>query len=317
MHVPKVSIGLPVYNGERYLRFAVDSILQQDYTDFELIISDNASMDKTPDICRDYAELDSRVRYHRYEVNQGASHNFRRVFELARGKYFKWAAYDDVCLPGFLRVCVETLDQAPRSVSLVVPRAETIDESGQLKAIGRSPECSNNRYSRPHMRLAKVLRTVSFAQGQYGLIRSEALQKTRLLDSFVESDYVLIAELALLGEIWEIPEVLLQLRHPETSICPHLNESAHLSWFDPSKKMRKSFLKPHTRIGLEYIRSIGRMQIRFVERLLCYLTFVIVWCPCEFGRLVQDLRNKAALRTRVKRSVRTWFGKDRLNMLES
>src|SRR4051794_3298661 len=96
MPPPKLSIGLPVYNGENFLAHAVDSILAQDFRDFELIISDNASTDRTAEICRGYAESDPRVRYVRFETNQGGSRNFCYVFELARGEYFKWAAHDDV-----------------------------------------------------------------------------------------------------------------------------------------------------------------------------------------------------------------------------
>src|ERR1700737_2789384 len=95
MHVPRVSIGLPVYNGERYLRFAIDSLLEQDYINFELIISDNASTDATQAICQEFADKDPRVRYYRNQTNLGASGNYDRVFELARGDLFKWAAHDD------------------------------------------------------------------------------------------------------------------------------------------------------------------------------------------------------------------------------
>src|SRR5690242_6344650 len=99
---PKVSIGLPVYNGERFLAEAIDSVLAQTFTDFELIISDNASTDRTPEICKAYAEKDSRIRYYRNEENQGASWNFNRVFELSRGMCFQWLAHDDYIAPGFL-----------------------------------------------------------------------------------------------------------------------------------------------------------------------------------------------------------------------
>ena len=95
--VPRVSIGLPVYNGENYMAAAIDSLLAQTFTDFELIISDNASTDATEQICRDYAHRDGRIRYYREEVNRGAAWNFTHTFELARGEYFKWHAHDDLC----------------------------------------------------------------------------------------------------------------------------------------------------------------------------------------------------------------------------
>src|SRR5215469_16516475 len=123
MKLPRVSIGLPVWNGEKYIRSAVDSILRQDYTDFELIISDNASTDATQDICREYAAKDPRIRYYRNEKNIGASANFNRLVELARGELFKWATHDDIHMPGFLGRCIEIIDQAPSTVALVTPKA--------------------------------------------------------------------------------------------------------------------------------------------------------------------------------------------------
>jgi glycosyltransferase involved in cell wall biosynthesis len=108
---PKVSIGLPVYNGENFIREAIDSILGQIFCDFELIISDNASSDGTEEICRSYAGRDQRVRYYRNEENIGSSGNYTRVFLLAKGKYFKWTAHDDICKPDFIEKCIEVLDK--------------------------------------------------------------------------------------------------------------------------------------------------------------------------------------------------------------
>src|SRR5215212_2547350 len=109
MSVPQVSLGVPVYNGEKYLAEALESLLQQDYADFEIIISDNASTDGTEEICRNFAGRDKRIRYYRNETNIGASPNYNRTFELARGRYFKWCAHDDVCLPAFVRRAAEVL----------------------------------------------------------------------------------------------------------------------------------------------------------------------------------------------------------------
>src|SRR3954470_1068595 len=93
---PRVSIGLPVYNGQRFLAPAVSSLLAQTFADFELVICDNASTDDTEAICRRFAERDPRVRYHRNEQNVGAAPNFNRALALSTGQYFKWAAHDDL-----------------------------------------------------------------------------------------------------------------------------------------------------------------------------------------------------------------------------
>ncbi len=94
-NIPTVNIGMPVYNAENYLQGALDSLLAQDYGDFDLLISDNASTDRTQEICLDYTARDRRVRYQRNGRNIGAADNFNRVLEPACGKYFMWAAHDD------------------------------------------------------------------------------------------------------------------------------------------------------------------------------------------------------------------------------
>src|SRR5262249_32985361 len=107
---PRVSIGLYVYNGARFLEDTLDSLLAQTYTDFELIISDNASTDRTEEICRTYAAKDQRVRYYRSKKNVGVGRNCNRVFELATGDYFKWATADDLCKPELVARCLELLE---------------------------------------------------------------------------------------------------------------------------------------------------------------------------------------------------------------
>jgi len=122
---PKVSIGLPVYNGENYLRNALESILDQTFRDFEVIISDNASTDRTGEICREYAAKDPRIRYCRNDRNLGAAGNFNRAFELSSGEYFKWAAHDDVIERDFLSSCVSVLDEDPSVVACFAMTSKT------------------------------------------------------------------------------------------------------------------------------------------------------------------------------------------------
>ncbi len=99
---PKVSIGLPVYNGEDLLPETLDSILAQTFDDFEVVISDNASTDGTPEICRAYSRSDERIRFERANSGISIPNNFKRAFRLSRGRYFKWHAHDDVLDPEFL-----------------------------------------------------------------------------------------------------------------------------------------------------------------------------------------------------------------------
>jgi len=126
---PRVSIGLPVFNGERYLEETLQSILGQTLGDLEIVISDNGSTDHTAEICRAIAAQDRRVRYHRSERNRGGAWNHNRVFALSRGEYFKWAAHDDLLAPEFLERCVRVLDAVPAYV-LCTSRAAFVDERG-------------------------------------------------------------------------------------------------------------------------------------------------------------------------------------------
>ena len=113
---PKVTIGMPVYNGEKHIAKAIENLLSQDFSDFELIISDNASTDSTQEICKRYLGIDKRVSYYRNEENIGAFHNFNRLIGLAKGEYFMWAACDDAWEPSFISSLAGKLDSSPRSI---------------------------------------------------------------------------------------------------------------------------------------------------------------------------------------------------------
>jgi glycosyltransferase involved in cell wall biosynthesis len=207
---PLVSIGIPVYNAQRYLREALDSLVAQDYEAIELIISDNASTDETPAICREYAARDPRIRYERAEQNQGAIWNFHRVFELARGQYFMWAAFDDLREPSYVRRCVEALEEHREAV-LCCTNVRFIDEAGRVT----EPD--------PRMRLThpvgktradrvRALAGANFWVDFYGLIRREALLTTRLAQPIWGFDVLLLLELCLRGDVVVVPEALFSYR---------------------------------------------------------------------------------------------------------
>jgi len=188
----------------------LDSLLAQEFEDFELIISDNASTDATQQICLEYASKDPRIRYHRNKTNLGSVRNFNRVFELSSGKYFMWAADHDLWHPRFLPRCVEVLEQDP-SVALCYSRAAWIDHEGRvLEDIDVSLDTRGlGKLQRLHAVLWKLDINRYLV---YGLIRSSALKRTRLLKSTVMSDVVLLNELSLLGAFAYLPELLFYLR---------------------------------------------------------------------------------------------------------
>lgn len=204
---PLVSVGVPVFNGETGLARALDSLLGQDYGNLEIIVSDNASTDRTPDICREYVQRDPRVRYYRSERNQGATWNFNRVFELSSGKYFMWAAHDDQRERNFVRACVERMEQCPDAVLCQTHTASFIEGRPDLLCVGTldSFEGVTDLVARYRETLER-----SPATAIYGLYRSGAMRKTRMLRRSIATDLAFIQELSIHGEFVQVPEVLFK-----------------------------------------------------------------------------------------------------------
>lgn len=206
-----MSIGLPVYNGGTYLDAALDSLLAQDFADFELIISDNASTDRTAEICDDYARRDARIRVVRNASNVGSPANFNQVFELATAPYFMWAADDDLWEPGYVRLCLAALQASPDAV-LACTSLRFIDPDGRQIDIDYShldnPELTSHSPSR---RLQGLLRRWGWYQ-MYGLMRADALRRTRLLRNIYGADVALTVELALLGPFVKVPDTAFWYR---------------------------------------------------------------------------------------------------------
>jgi glycosyltransferase involved in cell wall biosynthesis len=274
---PRVSIGMPLYNAERYLPQTVDSLLAQTFKDFELIISDNGSTDRTEEICRSYAARDNRILYYRGETNRGAAWNHNRVFELSRGEYFKWATYDDCCAPEFLEKCVSVLDKNP-SVVLCYTGIVDIDDDGQFLKLNR---CLVADYARPHERFRIIADHDHTCEEIYGLIRSSVLKKTPAMGLYCASDQNLLAELALHGRFHEVPEQLFIHRvHLQSSCRLYGDRRLRTVWFDTSAEGRLLF--PYERQFWEYVLLIGRVPLPWRERLRCYL-LMFRWLK-QYGR---------------------------------
>lgn len=207
-HEPLVTLGLPVYNGERFLRAALDSLLGQTLGDFELVVSDNASSDGSWDICNEYARRDPRMRLFRQSQNLGAPANWNFTARQARGRYFKWASASDVCAPGLLARCAAVLED--ESVALAFGHTCFIDEAGRELGVFERDFAVGE--SRPHLRFGRICHGLSINNAQSGLIRMAALRRTRLDRMYPSGDLVLMAELAMLGKWVLLDEVLLYRR---------------------------------------------------------------------------------------------------------
>lgn len=233
---PRVSIGLGVYNGERFLRQTLDSILAQTFKDFELILSDNASTDGTEAICLEYAARDARINYSRNPSNIGLVNNFNRVFRLATGQYFRWSSADDLFAPTSLEECVKVLDQHPELV-LCYPKTTIIDADGQV--LREYDDNLDLRLPEAPVRLRLVLDNIALVNAHYGLIRTDVLRRTSLLGTYPGSDMVMLAELALHGQFWEIPQQLFFRRmHDEASsaVKNRSSWSNALQYWAPTRK---------------------------------------------------------------------------------
>ena len=189
--IPKVSIGMPVHNGEKFIRRALDSLLDQTFTDFELIISDNASTDKTPQICLEYAANDKRIRYYRTDVKIGPVPNFNRVLRYASGRYFMWAAHDDRWESSFVERLVQSLDKNPQAV-LAFCRFVNIDEDGRVTRVFKTnwvDVFSRSKLSQLAFLILADDHITQKATHIYGLIRRDALLKCGGMTELPGIDY--------------------------------------------------------------------------------------------------------------------------------
>lgn len=269
MPSPKVSIGMPVYNGENFLEQALNSILGQTFQDFELIISDNASTDKTNEICLAYAS-DPRIRYNRSEENRGAAWNFNEVVALARCEFFMWASHDDLWAPEYVERCVEVLCQNSEIIVCYAATQE-IDENGDIaRRFAISPHLGSPK---PHERFGASWRYPPQIP-VFGVMRTNALMKTRLLGNFSSSDRVLVGHLALLGPFYGIEDYLFFYRRHRQQSTGGQYSGRHslIEWYDPLKRGELTF--PHWRLLYEHLVSIKRVPLSIVERIACYVSML-------------------------------------------
>jgi len=268
---PHVSVGLPVRNGERFLGRQLESLLAQDFQDLEIVISDNASTDATEEICRRFAAADPRIRYHRSEENHGLAWNHNRTFELARAPYFKWAGYDDEHEPAYVSKTLSVLEADP-SVICCHTASVVIDEAGREHE--RWPARERTASPVPHVRLNEMLRPHPVDM-MYGLMRADVLARTGLHRAFPDSDHVLLAELALLGRLVELPEPLFRRRRHDANAADALpDDRAKWQYFAGSQATRRTV--PGWPLNREMVRIVARSDTRGRERLLCWRA-VAIW----------------------------------------
>ncbi len=269
-----VALGLPVYQGETYLAETLDNLLAQEFGDFELLISDNASTDGTAEICREYLSRDRRIHYIRSPRNLGAARNYNQVFQRTGGRFFKWVSYDDLLAPSYLARCVEVLDAAPPSVALCYPRTTIIDGRGAV--VRYHNDDFDIRGDEPAARIMQFARKWSWCNPCFGLHRRSVLSTTRLVEPYISSDVTLLAELALRGEFWEVPERMFFRRvHSTSSRQGDVTLDDVANWFDPQRSAGR--IHPRHRVFFEILRSIEQAGLSPSDRVKCHACFVAAW----------------------------------------
>ena len=304
--LPRLAVGLPVYNGERYLARAIESYLGQTFGDFELVISDNASTDGTADICRRYADRDERVRYSRNAANLGAGPNFNKAYALSRPTpLFKWTAADDVYAPTYLERCVGVLGRDP-TVVLCHARTTVIGEHGEpmrvvggprghyatgpVPAAGHGPNGHaegepatavrwEDHYDRPRRlasasaaeRFRDVLLRTRRCFEIWGVMRRAAVARTHLHESYYGSDKVMLSALSLAGRFVEVPEPLYFRRHHGGSSDSIKSARAREAWMD-TRLARRRVTAPRVKCFGGYRRSLAESDLKLADRVQCYAT---------------------------------------------
>jgi glycosyltransferase involved in cell wall biosynthesis len=303
---PIVSIGLPVYNGENYLEETLLAIRNQTFAEFELIIADNASTDRTAEICRDHAANDSRIRYVRNTENLGAAVNHNLVLELTRAPLFKWQAHDDQLTPDFLAKSVTKLEADPAAV-MCITGARRLDGEGQeilrwnsplhgtessdvavrFGAVIRTFFCSwTEPFSARKMRTRRGMGAVAI----YSLMRRDAIVRTMLFRPFRGADIAIIAELALLGSFARLDEPLLIHRDHDMRATRTVNSDpdACLAWYDP--KLRGAQIWHKWALYGSHLEAIRRHSLSRSERLRCYTQVVrSMLLPANLKGLARDV----------------------------
>jgi len=299
---PRVTLGMPLYNAERYLAGAFDSLLAQDYSNFEIVVSDNASTDATFRICEEYAERDARIRLYRNERNMGAAYNYNRVVELARGELFKWVAYDDLCAPSYVGRCVRALDEAGSRAVLAYPQTVLIDADGA--EIGPFHDGLDLRSPLPWKRVAGFARNWNLCNAVFGVIRTGVLRESGLIRPYPSSDVVLLTELLLWGEFHEVPERLFVRRiHEGSSRQAKRSLAEVVHWFDTSATSRRP-VAPRLHLVMQTLTTIAASDLPPVAKARCASAYTGTWAirraRVRGGQAKQRLA--ATLRSRVPES---------------
>lgn len=292
-HRPVISVGMPVYNGETYVESALRSVLAQTFDDFELIVCDNASTDRTPEIVRDIAASDGRIRYTCNASNLGAAGNYNRAFALARAPYFRWMNADDLIEPELHALCLQALEDHPDAV-LAYGRTRMVDAHGQVT--GDYADNLDLQNPSASVRFREFFERVGLTNVIYGLMRRDALARTSLMGNgrIPAADIRMMAELVLLGTFVELEPVLFYRRMHEQASSWDRDDSKRQATFWGNTT--SEFVAPHWRLYAGYLRRALAFPLPPAERLqvVGHIFHLMYWGR---GKLATDLVGLLRLRS--------------------
>lgn len=252
----KLTVGMPTYNAERHIAEAIDSMLAQTHRDFELLISDNASTDRTQDICKSYQRADSRITYVRQSQNLGATENYNFVFRESNSELFKWASSNDYCTEKTLENCIKEVDR-DSSVVLCYPPAKLFE-----KSLEDARDYEDDMVTVDESSVARffhVIDNMALNNVMNGVTRSDALRSTPLIKEFPYADRNMVAELALIGKIVSASDCFFYRRMDAESATKLKSGADLLAHFDPRLKRPISFA--NWRVFSAYLSSLMRSKI--------------------------------------------------------
>jgi len=282
--VPKISVGMPIYNSAATIGASIESLLGQSFGNFELIISDNASTDATREVVEAYRQRDGRIRYERQPFNIGANPNYTYLVRLARGEFFKWSSSSDWCAPSFLERCLAELVAHDDTV-LVVPRT---------RLFRNNPDSSEDYPSDieilddlPSARLQRLISTMDLNNAMNGLIRTSALRRTRLIDPYMSADVVLMGHLALLGKFRLLNERLFYRRMEPATATSLQDPAAVRKHHYPQMGPGALFQGGKQQLG--WVRAALSAPMSLGERMrsLVHVAKICYWHRADY---TQDLR---------------------------
>jgi hypothetical protein len=281
---PPVTVAMPVYNGEDYIDRALRALQAQEFADFELIIRDNASTDRTEEIAREFAASDPRIRYVRNPENIGGARNSNALLDDAQAPLIIWAYHDDEAHPKLLSDSVEKLADAGSRAVLAYPRVVLIDPEGRI--VGRHDDADLDlRDPEPHARLARVLGR-RIGQIQFGLMRTDAVRESGGVCVSTGGEFILPAAMALRGLC-----LLADADEPRLSIRQHEERSggdrgSEAAWIDPS---RPHIPFPYSRSNPLMLKTVADAPLTAAERRRSYGAVVRHWTIPDLRSVAGDI----------------------------